>query len=482
MRVDLDDMASPKIKPPLHPEFRPAVLWNRAFREIVEGGRSEPLVIGLERADGSVSRHETRVFPSHLSDNVQLEATLRYAERLVKGLLWMRGGCRVIIGGSAEIGRAIRKIYSRRGPRAFDAGLMTTAYGKKFVVEVTSAGSVPPALEKTRPLGRHLDGCRIGFDLGASDRKTCAVIDGETVFSEEIPWDPRNQSDPAYHYHQIMSGLHQAASRLPRVDAIGGSAAGIYIDNKAMVASLFRGVPADLFRKKIRKMFLRIRKEWRVPLDVVNDGEVTALAGSMSLNANRVLGIALGSSQAGGYVNEEGHITGWLNELAFAPVDYDPGAPVDEWSGDAGCGVQYFSQQAVFRLARVAGVELGENLSPVERLEAVQELLARGDRRARQVFETIGVYLGYGLAHYADFYDIGHVLILGRVTSGEAGPILLDKATEVLRAEFPGLAGKLTLHLPEEESRRVGQAMAAASLPVIPEAEKTESSRRGQSK
>jgi len=345
---------------------------------------------------------------------------------------------------------------------------MTTAYGKKFAVSVTSADSVPPPLEKTRPLGRHLDGCRIGFDLGASDRKTSAVIDGETVFSEEVPWDPRSQSDPAYHYHQIMSGLHQAASHLPRVDAIGGSAAGIYIDNQAMVASLFRGISPDLFRKKIKKMFLRIRKDWRVPLEVVNDGEVTALAGSMSLNANRVLGIALGSSQAGGYVNEKGHLTGWLNELAFAPVDYDLQAPVDEWSGDAGCGVQYFSQQAVFRLARAAGIEIVESLTPVDRLKAVQELLAAGDSRARQVFETIGVYLGYGISHYADFYDIDHVLILGRVTSGEAGPILLYKATEVLRAEFPELAGRLTLHLPDEESRRVGQAVAAASLPVIP--------------
>jgi len=469
MRIDLDSLASPKIKPSLHPEFRPAVLWNRAFRQAVEsGGQSEPLVIGLERADGSLSRYQTQVFPSYLSDNVQLEGTLRYAERLVKCLLWMRGGCRVIVGASAEIGRAIQKIYSRRGPRAFDAGLMTTAYGKKFAVSVTSADSVPPPLEKTRPLGRHLDGCRIGFDLGASDRKTSAVIDGETVFSEEVPWDPRSQSDPAYHYHQIMSGLHQAASHLPRVDAIGGSAAGIYIDNQAMVASLFRGISPDLFRKKIKKMFLRIRKDWRVPLEVVNDGEVTALAGSMSLNANRVLGIALGSSQAGGYVNEKGHLTGWLNELAFAPVDYDLQAPVDEWSGDAGCGVQYFSQQAVFRLARAAGIEIVESLTPVDRLKAVQELLAAGDSRARQVFETIGVYLGYGISHYADFYDIDHVLILGRVTSGEAGPILLYKATEVLRAEFPELAGRLTLHLPDEESRRVGQAVAAASLPVIP--------------
>ncbi len=464
MHNEIDEAVRPKVVPPLHPELVPAALWNKAYRSAAAAdSRSVPLVVGLERTDGSISRYETLVFPS---GHPYFEAGIRHAERLVKSLLWMWGGFRVFVGGSAPVGEFIRRVYSRRGGRAFDADLMSTAYDKKFSVEVTSAEAVPPALEKTRPLGRHLDGCRIGFDLGASDRKVSAVVEGETVFSEEVPWDPRNQSNPLYHYHQVMSGLHRAASHLPRVDAIGGSAAGIYIDNRAMVASLFRGIPKAEFRKRIRPMFLRMRKEWKVPFEVVNDGEVTALAGSMSLNANRVLGIALGSSQAGGYVNKEGHITGWLNELAFAPVDLDPDAPVDEWSGDAGCGVQYFSQQAVFRLAGKAGIDLPENLAAVDRLKTVQNLLAGGDERARHVFETIGCYLGYGIGHYADYYDIGYALILGRVTSGEAGPIIVGKAREVLAWDFPGLAGRLELHLPDEKSRRVGQAVAAASLPV----------------
>jgi predicted NBD/HSP70 family sugar kinase len=465
MKNDIDGAARPKVIPPLHSGIVPAALWNRAFRAAADSdGRSVPLVVGLERADGSVSRFETLVFPS---GHPYFEAGLRSTERLVKSLLWMRGGFRVFIGGPAEIGESIRRTYSRRGRRAFDADLMSTAYDKKFRVEGTSAEAVPPASEKTRPLGRHLDGCRIGFDLGASDRKVSAVVEGETVFSEEVPWDPRNQSNPHYHYHQIMSGLHQAASHLPRVDAIGGSAAGIYIDNRAMVASLFRGIPRAEFRKRIKPMFLRMRKEWQVPLEVVNDGEVTALAGSMSLNSNRVLGIALGSSQAGGYVDKEGHITGWLNELAFAPVDFDPAAPVDEWSGDAGCGVQYFSQQAVFRLAGKAGIDLPDDLPAVDKLKTVQDLLGGGDERARLIFETIGCYLGFGIGHYADYYDIGSALILGRVTSGEAGPLIIAKAGEVLRSDFPGLAGRLKLHLPDEKSRRIGQAVAAASLPVV---------------
>ena len=464
MRTQIEGAVRPKIISPLHADLVPAVLWNRAYRDAAEAdGLSIPLVVGLERSDGSISRYQTMVFPA---GHLLFEAGLRHAERLVKSLLWMWGGHKVFVGGPADVGDYIRKAYSRKGERAFDADLMSTAYDKKFTVEVTAAESVPQALEKTRPLGRHLEGCRIGFDLGASDRKVSAVVEGETVFSEEVRWDPRNQSNPLYHFHQVMSGLHQAASHLPRVDAIGGSAAGIYIDNRAMVASLFRGIPRAEFRKKIKPMFLRMRKEWKVPFEVVNDGEVTALAGSMSLNANRVLGIALGSSQAGGYVNAKGNITGWLNELAFAPVDLNPAAPVDEWSGDAGCGVQYFSQQAVFRLAGKAGIELAEDLAAVDKLRAVQDLLHRGDERARLIFETIGCYLGYGIGHYADYYDIGHALILGRVTSGEAGPIILEKAGEVLKAEFPDLAGRLSLHLPDEESRRVGQAVAAASLPV----------------
>ena len=260
MNIDFGFSIKPKVIPELHPEFVPAVLWNRAFKDLAaQDPASEPLVIGLERADGSISCYHSRVFPSGHS---RFKAALRYAERLVKSLLWMWGGYKVIVGGPAEIGRQIQREYARRGRRAFDAGLMSTAYGKKFAVVAVPADSVPPPFEKTRPLGRHLDGCRIGFDLGASDRKVSAVVEGETVFSEEVPWDPRNQSDPAYHFHQVMSGLHQAASHLPRVDAIGGSAAGIYIDNRAMVASLFRGIPRDLFKKKINPMFLRMQKEW----------------------------------------------------------------------------------------------------------------------------------------------------------------------------------------------------------------------------
>ena len=458
----LAEPARPRIMSPLDDDFRPAALANRLFRDAVQiSGQGVPLVIGLERADGTTSVYETQVFPNN-------ELNLPYVERLVKFLLWQKGGWKVTIGGPKEIGEYIRKTYTPNGVRAFDENLMgPVIYERKFEVAITDADKVPPAHEISVPLGRHLEGCRIGFDLGASDRKVAAVVDGESIYSEEVVWDPRNNSDPRYHFDEIMAGLKSAASKMPRVDAIGGSSAGVIINNRPMVASLFRGVPKDLFNAKVKNLFLNIAKEWDVPLEVANDGDVTALAGAMSLDSGSLLGVAMGSSEAAGYVNEDGNITGWLNELAFAPIDYNPNAPADEWSGDIGCGAQYLTQQAVFRLAAKAGISLDESATLADKLKSVQALLESGDERARKIWETIGCYMGYAIAHYADFYAIRHMLILGRVTSGRGGTIILEKAREVMAAEFPELAGSMELHLPDEKTRRVGQAVAAASLPVV---------------
>jgi len=203
---------------------------------------------------------------------------------------------------------------------------------------------------------------------------------------------------------------------------------------------------------------------------VANDGDVTALAGALSLGDRPVLGLALGTSLAAGYVDECGRITGWLNELAFAPVDEAPDAVVDEeWSGDRGVGSSYLSQDALLRLAPRAGLSLDADAPPAVRLEQIQARMAAGDPRARLLYETIGTYLGYALLDFADFYPLKHVLVLGRVTSGEGGALLCEKAREVLRREAPSLAERITLRLPDESRRRVGQSIAAASLPRLDE-------------
>jgi predicted NBD/HSP70 family sugar kinase len=462
-------LIEPQFVPPLDPGFRPASLANRAFRqEVVASGEGVPLVIGLERQNGLLSRYETEVFPE---GHPRAEANLVYAERIVKFLLWQRGGWRVYVGGPPSVGAYVAECYRPEGSRAFDYEFMGRIYEQTFEVVACEVAEVPPANEAGESIGRHLEGCRIGFDLGASDRKASAVIDGEPVYSEEVVWEPRAHSDPTYHYNEVKAALESAASKLPRVDAIGGSSAGVYIDNRPMVASLFRGIPEARY-DEVRSMFLRLGEAFGVPIVVVNDGDVTALAGAMSLEDTGVLGIAMGSSEAGGYVDLQGNITGWLNELAFTPVDYQPDAPVEvDWSGDAGIGSLYFSQQCVFRLAPKVGIEVPVGVPKAEKLKAVQAYLEDGHAGARQIWETMGIYLGYAVAHYADFYDIKHVLILGRCTSGKGGELILESAQQVLAGEFPALAEQIHMQLPDEKSRRVGQAIAAASLPELSEKE-----------
>lgn len=454
----------PAVVPPLDPNFCAAALANRALREMAREAGPAPLRFALERSDGSVSVYETIALPDNHPDAA---LNLPYAERLVKFLLWQRGGCTLYVGGSAAIADHLRRVYAPDGVRGFDYHFMSSVYERPFTIVGTEADRIPQARESSSPLGRHLDGCRVGFDLGASDRKASAVIDGQPVFSEEVPWDPRNQSDPQYHYDGVMHSIRRAAEHLPRLDAVGGSAAGVYIANRVRVASLFRGVPKDVFEEKVAGMFIRIGEELGVPLEVVNDGEVTALAGSMSLEDNPVLGVAMGSSQAAGYVTEEGNITGWLNELAFAPVDYRPDAPADEWSGDIGCGVQYFSQQGAIRIAEAAGIRFEDGLGLPQKLEALQAMMREGRPHVRQVYETIGACLGYAVAHYADFYALKHILVLGRVTTGTGGDIIVETAQKALRLDFPELADRVNLALPDEKARRVGQSIAAASLPAL---------------
>jgi len=329
----------PVIPAPLDPGFQPAALTNRSYVAAAKAsGRAVPLILGLERECGLLARYETVVMPGADA------GTLRHVERIVKFLLWARGGWKLHVGGPKAIGEFIRKTYSARGKRKFDCQMMELAYGRKLQVVVTTAARVPANRDMQVGAGGHLKGCRIGFDLGASDYKVSAVVNGEALFTEETPWAPTQASNPEYHYHHLSAALHRAAAHLPRVDAIGGSSAGIIVDNEIRVASLLRSIPKKLY-PKAAGVFKRIQKEWGVPLVVMNDGDVTALAGALSLRQKGMLGSAMGSSEVGGFMDKRGRILGWLNELAFAPVDCTSDAATDEWWGDRGGGALYFSQQ-----------------------------------------------------------------------------------------------------------------------------------------
>ena len=457
-----------KFNAPLDPGFMPMAVVFRDFEARVKAAEAQTLTIGLERNDGLTSVFTLDVFKDGTGHD---EENHDFVERIVKTLLWTRGGYKIIIAGSEVIADKIKADYSEGGLRDFDRVFMSEVYEVPFEVVSVPADKAPVANEAAAPVGRHLDGCRIGFDAGGSDRKVSSVVNGEATYSEEVVWFPKLQNDPKYHYEGIKDAMMTAASKMPRVDAIGVSTAGVVVANRIMTSSLFLKVKnenPEAFERVAKNIYIDIARELGCSaIEVANDGDVTALAGAMSLGDNNVLGIAMGTSEAGGYVDGGGNITGWLNELAFVPADFNKSAMVDEWSGDYGCGVKYFSQDSVIKLAPAAGIELDESASPAEKLKVVQKLMAQGDERAAKIYETIGVYFGYAVAYYALFYDIKHVLLMGRVSSGEGGSILYKNAEAVLAGEFPELAKKITIHLPDESSRRVGQSIAAASLPNI---------------
>lgn len=446
-----------KHTPSLDPGFIPLMRFNRAFL----ADAKKPVGIAVERADGQMASCRTFI---HGTPEMA-DADHYYIERLVKTLLWMKGGFKVYVSGDEGLCQYLKSVYCAGGQQEFDWDYMANVFEQPFEIVLTD--ELPAAKDDPKAIGGHLEGCRIGFDAGGSDRKVSAVIDGETVYSEEVVWFPKTNADPDYHYDGIVAALKSAAEHMPRVDAVGVSSAGVFINNRTMNASLFLKVPKEIYGEKVKDIYIRAIRDTfgDVPYCVINDGDVSALAGAMSLSDSSVLGIAMGTSEAVGYVDEEGRITGWLNELAFVPVDAQPGAMRDEWSGDTGCGVKYFSQDGVIKLAPRAGIELDESASPAEKLKAVQKLMAEDDPRAAQVYESIGVYLGHTLAYYYDLYGCRHVLLLGRVMSGKGGDLILDAARKVLAEEYPELEGKMVPELPDEKFRRVGQSMAAASLP-----------------
>ena len=467
MNSDVFCSAGGKIKPDLDSGFLPLIgdvrsLENEASR--LPG--HQKFVIALEQPDGAVTQRYGTLFPAKHPRSLE---NARLVERISKFMLWAQGGRKIYFSGPSEIADALRRHYTETAIGRFDSELIgRKIYGGSLEVATVDTDDIPPENKPARRIGGHWNGCRIGFDLGGSDRKVAAVIDGKVVFSEEIAWQPYFEKDPAYHYAGIMNSLHHAAKHLPQVDAIGGSAAGVYVANEVRVASLFRGVPQDVFNSQVRNIFKRIRGDWsNVPMTVMNDGEVTALAGAMSLSDNAVLGISMGTSLAAGFVTPDGSLTPWLNELAFAPVDARLDAPVDEWSGDRGCGVQYLSQQAIPRLAAAAGIELPSAMPLAEKLVMVQELMAKDDPRASKIYDTIGVWFGYAILLYADFYPVRNVLVLGRVTSGKGGDRILNQTRRVLEAESPEFARTLRLVTPDETNKRHGQAVAAASLPEV---------------
>ena len=451
-------------KPVLDKNFYPMIKALEEYdAEVKKSGNTAEVTLIAERNGGYNYVYQYTAFADGCGKD---EWNFRIAERLAKTILWVVGGYKISVSGSKKIYEGLKKAYTAAGTRAFDVDFMSGVYEKPFEVVWLEKDEIPAQKNCSLRVGGYLKGCRIGFDAGGSDRKVSAVIDGKVVYSEEVVWHPKTTEDPHYHYNEILTAMKTAASKMPRVDCIGVSSAGVYVDNKIMVASLFIKVDKKKYGDYVKNMYINIAKEMgNIPLEVANDGDVTALAGSIDLNDNRVLGIAMGTSEAVGYINKDGGINGWLSELAFVPVDFNEGAMADEWSGDVGVGCKYFSQDAVIKLAEAGGYRFKDGATPAEKLKEIQALMEKDDPLARQIYEDIGVYLAYTLPFYAKFYDMKHVLLLGRVTGGKGGNILLDSCKKVLEEEYPEFA-ELDISLPDEKNRRVGQSIAAASLPA----------------
>ena len=443
--------------PELDPGFIPLHRFNQAFL----AGAKKPLGIAVERANGEMAAVETYIHGTA----AMREADCYYVNRLVKTILWMKGGFRIYVRGDEGIYAYLKQAYSAGGCQAFDWDYMAGIFEHPF--EVVMTDTLPESKDAPKAIGGHLTGCRIGFDAGGSDRKVSAVIDGECDYSEEVIWFPKLNEDPDYHYEHILEAFKTAASKMPRVDAIGVSSAGDYIDNEPRVASLFIKVPRENW-DKVKTIYTRAAAAiGDVPLVVANDGDVSALAGAIGLDAGKLMGLAMGTSEAVGYVDADKNVLGWINELAFAPVDLQAGDMQDEWSTDYGVGCKYFSQDAVIKLCPAAGIELPEELSLAEKLKFVQKLMEADDPRAQAIFETIGAYFAYTMVLYSQFYDLDYMMLMGRVMSGKGGDTILKVCNDILAEEYPALAAKCKVTLPDEKMRRVGQAVAAASLPKI---------------
>ncbi len=454
--------------PVLDKNFYPMIKALNDFDAVVAKSESPvEVTIVAERSGGYNYVYTYKA----LADGIDDKLNFRIAERIAKTILWVVGGFKIYVAGSKSIYEYLKKAYTLEGLRAFDVDFMSGVYEKPFEVVWLEKEEIPEQKNASIRVGGYLDGCRIGFDAGGSDRKVSAVVNGEVVYSEEVVWNPKVTEDPTYHYEEILTAMKTAASKMPTVDAIGVSSAGVYVDNKIMVASLFIKVDKKQHGDYVKNMYINVAKDMSklygkdIPLEVANDGDVTALAGAIDLNDNGVLGIAMGTSEAVGYINTNGGINGWLSELAFAPVDFNEGAMQDEWSGDFGVGCKYFSQDAVIKLAEAGGHKFADGLTPAQKLKEVQKMMDAGDSLAAQIYEDIGVYLAHTIPFYAKFYDIKHMLLLGRVMGGKGGDIILDTCKKVLAEEYPEYA-TIDIGLPDETNRRVGQSIAAASLPA----------------
>jgi len=476
-------LSRPKVPAPLDPNFSPLILGKRKYANATKDCKDE-LEWALPRADGC-GRGKLKVFADGHAD---AEASIYLAGVCIQEMIWQRSASELQLAGPPKMCEALKAAFSEGGMYEFEATAMPNVCGTpdaKFEVKIVKAEELPEAKDAPQVCGKDASGCRLAFDLGKSDIKTVAVKDGEVVYSQETEWDVTSP-DPDYHFKAVVDALMLAKAALPKVDCVGGSATGtISGDNEATWCDIFPNVPPDVYKEKVVDIFKRIAKEVAgdVPLKVINDGEVTALAAVQKIGKGNIMGISMGSSEGGGYANADGNLMGWINELCYIRLDLNPEAPTDPWTKGAHTGIShlYLGQRGATKLAHKAGVEVPENYiyphpdmctikheDHAQCLKLIQKAMGdpNKEQQVKALYETCGVYLGYAIAQYQEFYKIDHVMILGRVSKGKGGDIMLNKANEVLQTEFPQYAD-VAFHTADDHFKAVGQCIAAAALPEL---------------
>lgn len=476
-------LPKPKVEAPLDPGFSPLVLGKRQYLAAVKDCK-EVLEWALPRDDGC-ARFSLPVFPEG-SENA--DATSYLTGVLIQEALWQRSASELLLAGPQKLCEELKAAFSKGGAYEHEISIMPSVCGtpdKPFEVKIVPAAELPPAKDTPQECGKDATGCRLAFDLGKSDLKVVAVKDNEVLYSKETEWDITNP-DPEYHFGMIMDAMKLAKEKLPRVDAVGGSACGpISANNEARFCDIFPNVPPDVYKEKVVRIFDRLTKEIAgdVPLKVINDGEVTAMAAVQQIKKGNVVGLSMGSSVGAGYANADGNLNGWINEMCHTRLDLNPEAPTDPWSNHVHRGLShmYLGQRAATKLVGKIGIDVPSHYvyphpgmctikheDHAQCLKLIQKAMAdpAQEAKVRPLYETVGVYLGYAIAEYCEWYKIENVMILGRVTKGKGGDVMLDTAKKVLETEFPELL-PIEFHTADEHFKAVGQCIAAAALPPL---------------
>lgn len=405
-----------------------------------------------------VRRGEDIVYPYTTRLPLAEEERYPYLRALTQLLLWMVGGDSLSwIGEEDEFHRFVSQAEQ-------DLELIPTIREMGHIFGHPFAFRTETIVAKAKALrigaSGSFSGCRIGIDLGGSDRKVTAVEDGKVVFSEETLWLPKEQTNWLYHYNGILDSFLKAKQHLPRVDAVGVSTAGVVLNNQFAQAALCFSIPLEVQNKQVRDLFLTMQqKEFPdASLLVANDGDVTAFGGAMLFHKDHLLGLAMGTGEAAGYF-ADGHFNGWILELGKAPFRYDLEAHSHYAVNTRGAGTEYLSQKGILHLAEAAGYLYRGTLA--EQLVALQNDVAKGDPVLEECYREMGVYLADALTLYAHFLPLQSVLVLGRVTSGKGGDLMIQTANELLqKGPHP-----IEVFTADESFKRLGQSYLAAALP-----------------